>query len=282
MAISLSNLKRIKANDPPRNLIYSPPGMGKTTLANEFPGAVFLQSEQGEGSENELTTFGLLTSYNQFMEAITALYNENHDYKTAVIDSVDKLEPLVWAATCEANNWESIESPGYGKGYLAADLFWRDIVGGLNALRTERGMIVNFLAHSVVERFDDPRTTSYSRFDIRLHKRAQAIIEDEVDTILFINQEPSVKEEDAGFNKKRMHAEGGTVRWIYTEQRPSINAKNRYGMPARVLFKKGAGYTELAKYFPGGSLFGKTDEAAPPESAPKVAGNGKGATKKAA
>src|SRR6185437_17051320 len=178
MALSLANLKRVRAKDPPRVLIYSPPGMGKTTLANEFPNAVFLQSEQGEGADNELTTFGLLTDYNAFMEGITALYNDKHEYQTVVVDTADKLEPLVWAAVCEANKWDSIEQPGYGKGYIAADVFWKDLIAGLNALRIERGMDVIIWADSGIARFDDPRTTSYSGFDVRLHKRGQAIIED--------------------------------------------------------------------------------------------------------
>jgi hypothetical protein len=258
MAISLKNLRRVTASSPPRVLIYAPPGMGKTTLANEFPNAVFLQTEQGEGSKMELDTFGLLTSYDEIMEAIASLYQEEHSYQTVVTDSLDKLEPLVWAAVCKANNWQSIEQPGYGKGYIAADAFWRDYLGGLNALRNERGMNIVMLSHSTVERFDDPRTTSYSRYDIRLHKRAQALVEDEVDFIAFINQEASIKEEDAGFNKKRSHAEGGAQRWIYCEGRPSMNAKNRYDMPPKILFQRGNGYAELAKYFPSAA---KSDQA---------------------
>ncbi len=38
MAISLKALNKVKATLPPRNLIYGPPGKGKSTLCNEFPG----------------------------------------------------------------------------------------------------------------------------------------------------------------------------------------------------------------------------------------------------
>ena len=47
MAINISQLRRIRATDPPRVLIYGPPGMGKTTLASEWPDPVFLQVEDG-------------------------------------------------------------------------------------------------------------------------------------------------------------------------------------------------------------------------------------------
>lgn len=275
MAVSLKGLKRKKATLPPRVLFYSQPGMGKTTLANEFPETVFIQTEQGEGTD-EINALGpkngdeIHTSYNTVTEALIDLYQGDHTFKSVAIDSIDKLEPLVWRAVCEANKWDSIETPGYGKGYLAADEFWRYIVECLNALRIERGMNIILLGHSDVERFDDPRTTSYSRFDIRLHKRAQAIIEDEVDMIGFISQEASIKEEDAGFNKKRSHAEGGTARWIYTENRPSLNAKNRYSMPPKLIFKKGEGYAKLAPYFPSARAPGEAAPAIVPEAETQV------------
>ena len=143
-----------------------------------------------------------------------------------------------------------IEQPGYGKGYIAADAYWRDLLEGINALRRDRGMIGIMIAHSEIDRFDDPRTVSYSKFDFRLHKRAHAMIEDEMDVIIFLSQDATIKEEDQGFNKKRAHAEG-VQRWMYAEQRPSINAKNRYGIPAKVIYKRGEGFKALAKHFPG-------------------------------
>lgn len=249
MALSISDLKRVRATLPPRMLVYGPPGLGKTTLASEFPRAAFLQIEDGTPGDLELDSFGQLTSFDALIETLGVLYSEDHQYKTAVIDGIDKLEPLIWQALCAEKKWNSIEEPGYGKGYIEADRYWRDLIEGLNALRRDRGMTTILIAHSEVGRFDDPRTVSYSRFDFRLHKRAHAMIEDEMDAIFFINQDASIKEEDQGFNKKRAHAEG-VQRWIYTEGRPALNAKNRYGMPAKILFQKGKGYSSMEKYFP--------------------------------
>jgi Cdc6-like AAA superfamily ATPase len=250
MAVSLANLKKVRSVAPPRTLIYGPPGLGKTTLASEFPAPVFIQIEDGTPANLELDSFGILSTYDDVMSAVGALYAEDHAFNTVAIDSLDKFEPIVWQAVCEANKWENIESPGYGKGYTAADSFWRDFLGGLNALRNDRGMTIALIAHSDVGRFDDPRTASYSRFDIRLHKRALAIVEDEMDLMIFLNQEATVKEENLGFNKKRQHAEGGIQRWMYVEGRPSLNAKNRYGMPPKFPYKKGEGFNVLAPYLP--------------------------------
>lgn len=251
MPLTLADLKQVNATLPPRICIYAPPGLGKTTLANEFPNAVFLQVEDGTPGDTSLVSFGQLSSYDQIIEGLSALYLEASARKTVVIDSLDKLEPLVWHKVCQMNNWKNIEDPGYGKGYVMADQYWQKILNGLNALRKDKDFNIVLLAHADITTFNSPTTASYSRFDIRLHKRALAMVQDEMDAILMINQDATIKTEELGFNKERAHAEGGGARWIYCEGRPSFVAKNRYGMPERVLYEKGKGYDALKSFFPG-------------------------------
>lgn len=253
MAYDLSTLKTTRKNDPPRVLIYGPPGLGKTSLAAQFPRPIIIDVEDGTPSGVDIATFGQIETYDQALDALKSLYGGEHDFGTLIIDTLDRLEPLVWAKTCEANNWSSIEQPGYGKGYVAADEFWQKLLKGCNALRTKRGMSIILVAHSSIERFDDPTAAPYSRYDIRLHKRANAIVQDEVDAILFINQDIAVTSEDVGFNKKVRRAEGGTHRWIYTEGTPAFTAKNRFGLPPKLKFDEGRGYAQLAQYLPGQS-----------------------------
>lgn len=259
--ITLKSLKSARAELPPRVMIYGPPGVGKTTLASEFPAPVFLQVEDGTPGDLELTTFGHLQSYEAIMEAVSALYGEDHDFQTVVLDSADKLEPLLWAEVCARNGWKSIEDPGYGKGYVEADGVWREFLEGMNALRRDKNMAIVLIGHSAITQFPNPAGAEYPRWDIRLHKRALGIMQDEMDAILLINQEASVKEEKGGFNKVRTHATGGSARWIYAEQRPAWVAKNRYGMEAKFAYRKGEGYAAMAKYFPGQSNIARAKAA---------------------
>jgi hypothetical protein len=261
MAYDIASLKTTRRDDPPRILIYGPEGFGKTSLAAEFPAPVIADIERGTPIGVDVPGADDIESYDQLMEFIKALAQQDHGYRTFILDTLDRLEPLVWAKTCEVHNWSSIEDPGYGKGYVEADAWWSKIVAACNYLRTRKGMTIIYVAHSTIERFDDPTSAPYSRYDVRLHKRAEAIFKDDVDAILFLNQELSVKAEDVGFKKTVRRAEGGDVRWINCAPNPAYTAKNRFGLPDRVLYQKGQGYAQLAPYLPG--------RPQPPASAPK-------------
>lgn len=228
MAISLSSLRSASERKPPRLLCYGTSGIGKTTLGTAAPSPVFIQTEE---SEVNVPTFGLLRTYGEVMEAIGALYSEPHEYRTLVLDSLDWLEPMVWAETSRVNNWANVEAAGYGKGYLAALDQWRILLDGMNALRDERGMTILLLAHCEIKRFDSPETEPYDRYQIKLHARASALVQEHVDAVLFANYRVSTVKSDLGFNKKAVRGVGGGDRLLYTAERPAFLAKNRFSMP---------------------------------------------------
>jgi hypothetical protein len=137
--LTLVNVHTTTALSPPRIITLGPPGVGKTSLAAKFPHPIFLQTEDGCPAGLEIATFGVLASYENVIAAITALGHEQHNSQTVVLDSLDALEPLIWNATCVANNWRSIESAGYGRGYVEGRLYHYPIVARrlrLHHLRT--------------------------------------------------------------------------------------------------------------------------------------------------
>jgi hypothetical protein len=177
--MKISDIHEAAATLPPRVLIHGQEGVGKTTLAAKFPKPVFLQTEDGAPAGLKVATFGLLSNYTDVRDALAALGNEPHDFGTVVLDSADKLEGLIWADVCATNNWPSIEAPGYGKGYIVADRWWRDFLAALDWLRRERGLTIVLLAHSAVETINDPRAPTYTSYQLRLHKRARGLVQDE-------------------------------------------------------------------------------------------------------
>ncbi len=252
MAIALSSLARRSAPLPPLILFYGTAGMGKTSIACQAPGAVYMQiAPERPPSDVDPIGFGELTEWAQIMDALSALYTETHDYQTVVIDSIDALEPLVWRETCLRNQWKDIEQPAYGKGYLAADHVWRELVAGCDALRRDRGMQIIWLALADATTHEEPGQQPYKRYAMKIHKRAEGLLTQAADAILFINTKVTIKESEAGFGKKSVHAEGGGTRWLFCDGRPAFVAKNRFNLPDSFPLPKGAAWGELAKHLPG-------------------------------
>jgi hypothetical protein len=244
-------VRTITAALPPRILIHGCEGVGKTSLAAKFPAPIFIRTEDGCPAGLTLTSFDFCETYGQVRDALSALATEEHEFKTLVLDSLDPLEALIWRDVCATQGWSSIETPGYGKGYVTADRWWLDVLAALDFLRRERGMATVLLAHSAIERIDDPRAASYTSYQLRLHKRARGIVQDNVDAIGFLAPDLVIQSEDVGFSKKRNRADGGSTRWLHWEVRPSFVAKNRYGLPAKMMIPQNFDYdANLTPHFP--------------------------------
>jgi len=233
MNITLANVRSGASVSPPLCMIYGTHGVGKTSFAASAPNPIFIQTEDGLGMI-DVPTFGLLKTYDQVMQAIGALYTEDNEYKTVVLDSADHLEPIIWGQACKDNNWANIEAPGYGRGYVAALDLWRTLIDGLRALRDERSMTVILIAHAKIERFESPETEAYDRYSPKMHKGASALLQEAMDAVLFANYRVSTVKSDAGFGKKTTRAVGGGDRILYTEERPAYLAKQRYNLPPSI------------------------------------------------
>lgn len=241
MAISLASLNRLDTPRPPRIVIYGPHGIGKNTFLSGAPKPVLINIEDGHPTGTPIEAFPQAKTFQDVMDAIGVLYSEDHDFETAGVDSLDWLEPLVWAEAIRRNNetnpsetWVSIESAGYGKGYIAALDVWRDYFEAIDALRNDKGMAIIQTAHAEVKRFDSPQTEPYDRYQIKLHKAASALAQEHADMVLFANFKTSVTKADAGFNKKVSRGVGAGQRVMYTEERPAFLAKNRHRLPAEL------------------------------------------------
>lgn len=250
MALSLSSLKTTKRNDPPVMLLYGVDGIGKTSLAAEFPNPIYLATEgERPPSDIEMVTPGTIESFDDLLNVIGELLTEEHDRQSVIIDSLDGLEPLVWRTTASRLGINGIEDAGFGKGYVEADTEWNELMAAVSAL-SRAGMYVVMLAHPEIVRFDSPTTDPYSRYQPKLHKRANALVREKSDIVAFMNYRISIKEKEVARQTKVAHAEGGKERQMHFNEAAGFNAKNRYSMPDGIVYRKGQGFTDISKFWP--------------------------------
>ena len=236
----LDSIQRGKIHLPPRLVVYGTEKIGKTTLAAGAPKPIILQTESGSNEIN-CERFPLATTFGDVIESLSILATQAHEYQTIVIDSLDWLERLVHEATCAKFGVTHIEKVdgGYGKGYVHALVFWRDVLSALDYLRAEKMMCVVCIAHSKVEKFEDPEcSTAIDRFGLKLNKHAAALVAEWSDAIVFATRKMIVKTVESGFNKSRSTAQGlghdGGERILRCTGGPSCVAGNRYGLAAEL------------------------------------------------
>ena len=230
--------------------IYGTEGVGKTTFASRFPGAVFIDTE-GSTKHMDVARFDPPETYQDVLDQLAWVLGHAEDVGTVVIDTVDWLEKLIFRAVCDEKKIQNIEDIGYGKGYVYAK---QKVQGLLELLDTiiGRGVHVILVCHSMIRKFELPdEMGSYDRYTLKLNEKNIApLIKEWVDMLLFVNFKTDVV---TGADGKTKKGKGGQKRVMYANHSACWDAKNRFGLPDEMPFE----YEQI------GHLFG---EAKPVES----------------
>jgi energy-coupling factor transporter ATP-binding protein EcfA2 len=216
-------------------VIYGPEGIGKSSLAAQFPNPVFIDTE-GSTTELDVKRFPKPSSWEMINQQIKfAIQQGPSVIGTLIIDTIDWAEMKCNESVCSTHNKKGIEDFGYGKGYIySAEEFGRF----LNLLSdvVERGIHAVLTAHSQIVKFEQPdEMGAYDRYQLKLGQktgsRTAALVKEWADMVLFINYKTfSVAADDTG---KKHKAQGG-ARTMYTQHYPAWDAKNRFGLPAEL------------------------------------------------
>jgi hypothetical protein len=213
---------------PYRIVIHGTDGVGKSTFAADAPAPIFLGAEDGTGHLN-VARFPAPESWIDILDAVRTLTNEEHEFKTLVVDSLDWVEPHIWQHVCDAAGVNTIEDVGggFGKGYTAALDLWRSFLSALERLQSAKGMHVILIAHSLIKLFKNPEGDDFERYTVKLNDKAAGLCREWSKAVYFANYETfAVKEKS-----KRVKGVSTGARLLYAQRTAAYDAKDRYGVP---------------------------------------------------
>jgi hypothetical protein len=241
--IPLASLKPARVDAPWRILVHGLPGIGKTTFAAKMPAPIFICAERSGADEHEVVRWPEeIASFADLRQAIHRLTDEEHSFRSLVVDMVDDIEPLVWAEVIrkEGKGSKTIEDVGGGfmKGYTAALDEWRVFASDLERLQAKRGMNVLLLAHATRRDFKDPERPNYDRWEPNLNKKAAGFLVGWCKTVLFAQEETFTTKLDGEKAKGKGVSTG--VRVLRTRYNPAYDAKNRHSLPDPLPLDAGA------------------------------------------
>ena len=252
-----------RVQKPQRVLVYGPEGVGKTTLAAQFPSPLFIDTEGGSFG-SEVRRLPRPDSWQMLLDEVTWVRDFPEECGgTLVVDTLDWAEKLCVAKVCDENDWKSIESPGYGRGYTYVKEEFGRLLNLLSEV-VERGLNVCVTAHAVITKFEQPNALgAYDRWGLKLidGKKASvsAMVKEWADAVLFANFKTILIADDK--NDKKVRATGGKNRVLYCTHDASWDAKNRWGLPDEVPME----WAQIAPFVPVPSLAAPTPQAKEPE-----------------
>ena len=216
--------------------IYGTEGVGKTTFAAKFPGAVFIDTE-GSTKHMDVARFDPPQSLDEVLEQLNYVVSHPDEIGTVVIDTVDWLEKYIFRAVCEEKGLKNIEDMGYGKGYVFAKQKMQGLLELLDLI-TQRGIHVVLVCHSMIRKFELPdEMGSYDRYTLKLNEKNIApLVKEWVDLLLFVNYKTDIVKDSDG---KTMKGRGGQKRVMYANHSACWDAKNRFGLPDEMPFDYG-------------------------------------------
>lgn len=234
----------------PRITIFGAPGIGKSTLASQFPEPLFMMTEQtglmGVKAIQPAKTFS------EFWKNAKSLLQEKElPFKTIVIDSISKMDSLIVQHILDAEiprkdgtkaTTLATACGGYGAGFQAASNFHKAVKALFDKFQ-DRGITVIYIGHLSTVKHKAPDMEDYDKYSIEMSgEKSKAPYIDDVDLVCFCRLKSYVSDTDSG--RTLVHSTNDRI--IYTGVSDSHVSKNRFSMPNELTMK----YESLAKYIP--------------------------------
>lgn len=224
-------------------------GVGKSRLAATFPNPVFIRAEDGMQSipvDERPDALPIITKVDQLWEQLTPLVQEDHEYKTVVVDSVTALERLFTQHVVDTDPKQpkSINQAlgGYGAGMRAVGAMHQRIRKAAGIMNS-KGIHVVFIAHADTTTVELPDQDPYTRYNLRLGKHSIPPYVDDVDLVGYLRLETHTM----GDGERKKAISDGT-RQLVTYTTAANISKNRYAITEDLDVPEGT--NPLTNYIP--------------------------------
>ena len=208
-----------------KTVIYGTEGIGKSTLAAQFPSPLFLDVEGGT-AQLDVRRIETPRGWQDLITDVREVAADPSICKTLVLDTADRAESLLVEYICRKYNQTSIESFGYGKGYTYLGEEWGKLMDAFNAC-IAAGINVTIIAHAKQRKVELPdQIGAFDHWEMKLSRQVAPLLKEWADLLLFLNYKTTVVTTDSNSKK----ATGGR-RVMYTSHNPVYDAKNRHGLP---------------------------------------------------
>ena len=215
---------------PVKVVLYGVEGIGKSSLAARFPGAVFIDTEGGTKRLN-VRRLPAPSSWQMLTEEVAAAAAGRVDCQTLVLDTADWAEKLCMAAVCQRLRVKGIEDIGYGKGYTYVKEDFARLLDGLEQV-VASGRHVVVIAHAALSKFEQPDAVgSYDRWTMKTSKQVAPLLREWCDMLLFANYKTVVEKSGSGPTAKNKAT--GARRVLYTTHNACWDGKTRLGIVER-------------------------------------------------
>lgn len=233
---------------PPKILIYGSNGIGKSHFAAAAPNPVFVDLDRNINEilcvSNDKDLDFPIEDFNDLMRFLAALLNNDHDFKTLVIDSISRIEGLIEEQVfteAGVTSMADLNKIDYGKSSKRVIPLWDQFYKKIENLWNKKKMIIILIGHHQMKEVKKTTGLNYHRFEPKLTEDSSSLLQNWVSTMLFIDDNPDIKEESIGFGRTLKKATKSTAnrRIIFTNDRTRCLAKNTYNLPLFMNYESG-------------------------------------------
>lgn len=213
---------------PQKVVIYGAEGIGKSTLAAQFPNPLFIDTEGGT-AQLDVRRIEKPGSFDELISVVNEVAADPNICKTLILDTADWAEQMCIAGVCAKYKKAGIEDFGYGKGYTYLSEEYSRLLNAFDSV-IAAGIHVVITAHAKMRKFEQPdEMGAYDRWEMKLSKQVAPLLKEWCDLLLFCNYKTFV----VTAQNETKKVQGGK-RVMYTSHHPCWDAKNRHGLPEEI------------------------------------------------